>query len=246
MIRIFNTFFEFDRKKVDKIIIDSIFSHSKGYVCVVDGNVLNNANIDSNYNSIINSSIVNICDGSSIALLANLIHNKRFKTYTGPEIFEKFVNEDFKQFFLGNTTENLTLLKEKFVESGINVEKFQFESLPFLNVKDFNYKLIGDRINEFSPDIIWVSLGAPKQEMFINSLLPFIEKGVLIAIGAAFNLFLGENSNKRAPFLIRKLNLEWLFRVIQEPKRVGKRAYSYLKILPRLVFDEIKYVKFKN
>ena len=93
------------------------------------------------------------------------------------------------------------------------------------------------------PDIIWVSLGAPKQELFISKLCPYVNKGVLFAIGAALNLFLGDQTNKRAPKIWRNIHIEWIFRILQEPNRVGKRAINYLILLPEIVLAEMKQLK---
>jgi N-acetylglucosaminyldiphosphoundecaprenol N-acetyl-beta-D-mannosaminyltransferase len=195
---------------------------------------------------IVNGAIVNTCDGSSIALLAGLLHNSKFETYTGPDIFSKYVGENYTQYFLGNTDENLLRLKNKFEALGHNLNNFKFQSLPYKSVEDFDYQTIAKEIQLFSPDIIWVSLGAPKQEIFISKLYSYLDKGLLFAIGAAFNLFLGDENNKRAPQIIRNMHFEWLFRVLQEPNRVGKRAVSYLRILPHLIFNEIKKSKNDN
>jgi N-acetylglucosaminyldiphosphoundecaprenol N-acetyl-beta-D-mannosaminyltransferase len=240
MKKYFDVYIEFDKSKIVKKINDCIEQNQKGYVCIVDGNVLATANKQRVYKDIINKGLVNTCDGSSIALIAGKIHKRKFETYTGPDVFSKYVGENHKQYFLGNTDENLLRLKNRFVALGYNLDNFKFQSLPFRNVEDFDYSIIARDINLFSPDIIWVSLGAPKQEIFINKLYPYLDKGVLFAIGAAFNLFLGDEKNKRAPKIIRNMHLEWLFRVVQEPSRVGKRALSYLGILPNLIFNEIK------
>jgi len=236
----FNINIEFNHEVILKKINDKIEINQKGYVCVIDGNVLTTANKDESYKQIINNSFVNICDGSSIALLASKIYNQHFLTYTGPEIFSEYVKKEYKQYFLGNTKENLIKLQTSFEKSGFNLKLFKFEHLPIKSVKDFDYPKIAKKISEFSPDIIWISLGAPKQEIFISKLYPFIDKGILFAIGAAFNMFLGDKGNKRAPVILRQMHLEWLFRVVLEPKRIGKRAFNYLLILPRLILDEIK------
>ena len=243
MNKYFSIFLEFDRIKVDSVVRETIAKKEKAYICVVDGNVLATAHQNDIYRDIINGGLVNLCDGSSIAMLAGRIHKKNFRTYTGPEFFTKFANTNVKQYFLGNTVENLIKLKDNFTKSGYEVNQFKFEPLPFKNVEDFNYQSIAQNINAFSPDIIWISLGAPKQEIFISKLFPFIHSGVLVAIGAAFNLFLGDTDNKRAPELVRNLHLEWLFRVFQEPGRVGKRAFNYFLLLPRLVLEELKQVR---
>ena len=243
MQKYFNIFIEFNQKLFDNTIKYSIQNKTKGYICVVDGNVLAHATINTTYRDIINGAIVNSCDGSSIALIAGKIHKQHYRTYTGPEILANYVKQNHKQYFLGNTEDNLRRLKDRFSDLGYENKKFKFESLPFRDVEDFDYKTIAKNINEFCPDIIWVSLGAPKQEIFISKLYPYINMGVLFAIGAAFNLFLGDKVNKRAPKLMRRLHLEWLFRVFQEPRRVGKRAFNYFTLLPGLIVSEIKQSK---
>jgi N-acetylglucosaminyldiphosphoundecaprenol N-acetyl-beta-D-mannosaminyltransferase len=240
MNKYFDVYIEFDKIKIVKKINDCIAHNQKGYVCVLDGNVLATTYKRKEYKEIVNGALVNICDGSSIALLAGAIHKSKFETYTGPDIFSKYVKENYKQYLLGNTDKNLLLLMNRFTSLGYNLDNFRFDSLPYRDVQDFDYQAIAKEIQLFSPDIIWVSLGAPKQEIFISKLYPFLDKGVLFAIGAAFNLFLGDENNKRAPQIIRKMHLEWLFRVLQEPHRVGKRALSYIILLPKLIIQEIR------
>ena len=121
--------------------------------------------------------------------------------------------------------------------------QFKFEPLPFNNVENFDYNTIAKNINEFSPDIIWVSLGAPKQEIFISKLFPFINRGVLFAIGAAFNLFLGDQANKKSSKNNEKIAFGMVVSNLQGTQRVGKRALNYLILLPRLIYEERKQLK---
>jgi N-acetylglucosaminyldiphosphoundecaprenol N-acetyl-beta-D-mannosaminyltransferase len=240
MQEFFNILLEFNRQKFDNDVKDAIKLGNKGYVCVVDGNVLTHSTNDLHYRDIINKAIVNSCDGSSIAMIARLIYKQNFTTYTGPEIFNSFVKLNYRQIFLGNTEDVLQKLCARFILEGIETDKMIFYPLPFLALDQFNYSEIGDYINQFQAQIIWVSLGAPKQELFVDKLLPFINKGILINVGAAFNLHIGTNKYKRAPLWIRKIHLEWLHRVIKEPMRIGSRAWNYAKILPGLIIEENK------
>jgi N-acetylglucosaminyldiphosphoundecaprenol N-acetyl-beta-D-mannosaminyltransferase len=245
MSKYFDINLEFDRLEVIRKINQTIDCDGKGYVCVVDGNVLSTSHQSVSYKTILNNSLINTCDGSSIAMLAGIIHRKKFDTYTGPEVFSNWVSRPIKQYFLGNTTENLNRLSQRFIELGYDSQCFKFASLPFKNVNDFDYESIAIDINEFKPKIIWVSLGAPKQEIFISKLIPFLQTGVLFAIGAAFNLYLNDTENDRAPLWMRRIHLEWLFRVGMEPKRVGKRAFRYICNLPGIIFIELKN-RYKN
>ncbi|MEJ2618636.1 MAG: WecB/TagA/CpsF family glycosyltransferase, partial [Ignavibacteriaceae bacterium] len=76
-------------------------------------------------------------------------------------------------------------------------------------------------INYSEPDIIWVSLGAPKQEKWIYSNFRKLNKGLMIGIGAGFD-YLAENL-KNAPEWMKELSLEWTYRLIQDPGRLWKR-----------------------
>ena len=233
--------FMFDRTKIHKLINRKILEKKRGYVCVVDGNVLAHSYKNPQYNQILNSSTLNICDGSSIALLAGLIHNKKLEFYTGPQIFSKYVKKNYRQCFIGNTPENLLKMKDKMMTLGFNLDLFKFIPLPFKEVSDFDYIAISKKVNSFKADIIWVSLGAPKQEYFISKLYPLLEQGVLFAVGAVFNFFLSKKNKKDTK--LAKYNLIWLSRVIKEPKRVGGRALKYLFILPKLILKEMNNKK---
>ena len=238
MKKYFNVNFEFEKLKVHETVEKNISNKKKGYVCVVDGNVLAHSYKNREYNQILNSSTINICDGSSIALFSGLIHCEKLEAYTGPQIFSKYIKMNYRQCFIGNTPENLLKIKDKMMNLGFNLDLFKFISLPFKQVSDFDYIAISKEVNSFNPDIIWVSLGAPKQEYFISKLFPFIEQGILFAIGAVFNFFLVEKKKDKS--ILEKCNLVWLSRVLKEPKRVGGRALKYLFILPKLILTEIK------
>jgi len=242
-MKVFGISLEFNKQKAIEAIVTAINNNMNGYVCVVDGNVLATAFKNESYRGIINDAIVNCCDGSSIALLAGWVHKLKLQAFTGPELFAAFAASGCRQYFLGNTHEVLDSLSKKLANEGIDVAKMKFETLPLRNVEDFDYPEIANGINRFEADIVWVSLGAPKQEQFNSLLVLGIKKGVLIGIGAAFNLYIDAPTGKRAPLWMRKANLEWLYRVVQEPDRIGRRAWNYFRIIPALIIQERKYIR---
>lgn len=82
---------------------------------------------------------------------------------------------------------------------------------------DFDYRDIAKRVNKDGADIVWVALGAPKQEIFMSKLKPYLQKGVMIAVGAAFKFYSGLEE-KRAPEWVVKAHLEFLYRILCNPK----------------------------
>ncbi len=80
-------------------------------------------------------------------------------------------------------------------------------------------------INHLSPDFIWIGLGTPKQQDWIHRRKGEIERGILLAVGFAFDVNAG--SKKDAPDWMQRLGLTWLFRIIREPRRLLRRYLKY-------------------
>lgn len=242
-MKVFNVKIEFDKKVFQKLIKQCVEKQSKGYVCVIDANVLTMAQKDIIYRNIINSAYVNTCDGSSIASMVNMIYKTNYRAYNGPEIFEEYVEKPIKQLLLGNTQEKANIIKEKLRSKGIDDSHLLYMPLPFVNVENFDYMGISEEINKLAPDIIWISLGAPKQEKFMSNIFPYINKGVMFGIGAAFNFYTGDL--KCPKMTIGSFRFIWLDRLIKEPGKLWKRIFNYMKALPSMFFSEFKRSKIK-
>ena len=115
-----------------------------------------------------------------------------------------------------------------------------FETLPFEKVENFNYQAIANMINQDNPDIIWVSLGAPKQEEFMYKILPYLNRGVMFGFGAIFDFYSEATNKQRAPKIFLILKIEWIYRLIREPRKQGKRITNIIKVLPRILMEEIR------
>ena len=235
---IFNIKLEFDhnafRHAVDKCIADK----GKGYVCVVDGNVLSQAQFDESYNRVINGCLVNTCDSSFVAIMANHVYKTKYTSFNGPMIFEEFIEKPYKQLLLGNTEENFNAIAAELRKRTGDNSRLHYIPLPFCDVNEFDYKGIAEKVNELKPDIIWVSLGAPKQEIFMSKLEPYINSGVMFGIGAAFNYYSGMLDKTESS--IGGLRLIWLQRIFQEPKKQIRRCWHFVKVIPGLVRNEKK------
>ena len=240
----FNVRIEFDRERLDSTIFDAIERGEAGYSCSVEANNLTVANKNPEFLDVLNGALVNNCDGSVLAKILAWIHNERIDSYIGADIFTKYVGmKRFRQFFLGNTEEVLAGLRENLSKVDPKIRGMRFETLPFRSVDEFDYQGIADMINADNPDIIWVSLGAPKQEMFMARLKPYLKRGVMFGYGAIFNFNAGVGNVKRAPKWMLKLRLEWLHRALEQPQKNIPRNWGFIKILPKLIREERKKVR---
>ena len=242
-----NTFFnvklEFDREAVDRVIQSTIETGGKGYVCAIESNNLAIANKNASFNEVVNGALVNVCDGSNVAWVLGKIYKKNFRSFTGTDLFTHYVNMGrYKQYFLGNTREILEALRNNLSGTDPKIGEMAFNELPFRMVDEFDYKDIAQTINNDNPDIIWVSLGAPKQEEFMSRLLPHLNRGVLFGVGAAFNFKANTGRVKRAPRWMQKLRFEWLYRAFNEPGKNIPRYWGFIKILPKLMRLELKKI----
>jgi N-acetylglucosaminyldiphosphoundecaprenol N-acetyl-beta-D-mannosaminyltransferase len=91
---------------------------------------------------------------------------------------------------------------------------------------------VAQLINETKPDLVWVGLSTPKQERWMGEFRPLLDAPVLLGVGAAFDFQTGRV--KQAPQFLRRLGLEWLFRLGVDPRRLWRR---YRTIIPRFVVN---------
>lgn len=192
---------------------------------------------DLKYREIIKGANINTCDGSSISMMANSIYGTNYSAFNGPELFEYYIERPFKHVLVGNTQRKVEQIKAKVAEKGLNLDLTHVD-VPFVPVDQFDCPAIARQINELKPDIVWVSLGAPKQETFISNIFPYIEQGVLFGIGAAFNFYTGDLHNNKKE--IHGLRFIWLERIFKEPKKQILRMGKFLLAVPKMYLEEKK------
>ena len=192
---------------------------------------------DLKYREIIKGANINTCDGSSISMMANSIYGTNYSAFNGPELFAYYIERPFKHVLVGNTQRKVEQIKAKVAEKGLNLDLTHVD-VPFVPVDQFDCPAIARQINELKPDIVWVSLGAPKQETFISNIFPYIEQGVLFGIGAAFNFYTGDLHNNKKE--IHGLRFIWLERIFKEPKKQILRMGKFLLAVPKMYLEEKK------
>lgn len=239
----FNIRYEFDREKVRERIDGTIAAGGKGYVCVSDGVILSLVQQDEAYRKVIDGALFSICDSGWVPMYVRWIYGLDRKQYCGSQIFEDTIREKrYRMMFLGTSERVLRPLQENLSRIDPRIAHMPFVELPFCPVDGFDYPAIGKMVDEYAPDIVWVALGAPKQEQFMHRLLPHIDRGVMIAVGAAFNFFSGLEI-RRAPRWMVRCKLEFVHRIFSEPKKQLRRCRNILVTLPPMLFREIKAKK---
>lgn len=236
--------YKFDKASVMESIDQTLQKDGKGYICVADGVILSHAGRDSGFRSELNASMFSICDSGWVPLYVKIIYGEHYEQYSGSQLFADIINrKKYVMMFLGGTDELLQSLRSHLSDKDPGIAKMHFISLPFCDSEEFNFREIANRINAVKPDIIWVGLGAPKQEQFMYRLHPFIDKGVMIGIGAVFKFYSGINHLKRAPNWMIYCKIEWLYRLFIEPEKQFRRIVQIVVITPFILFREFKKKK---
>ncbi len=234
----FNIRYEFDRKTVWERIDRQVKEGKADYICVADGVILDHANRNPEYLKVVNGGMFAICDSSYVPLYLKWIYGKRYEQYCGSQIFRDIVaGRKYRMIFMGTSQETLDGLRNRLAEMNPEVKGMKFIELPFRKVEDFDYPEIARTIEEDRADIVWVALGAPKQEIFMSLLKPHLKRGVMIAVGAAFKFYSGTDV-QRAPEWMVKHHLEFVHRIYKEPKKQLKRCWGIVSTLPGLLWGE--------
>jgi N-acetylglucosaminyldiphosphoundecaprenol N-acetyl-beta-D-mannosaminyltransferase len=206
---------------------------SGDYCCVSNVHTTVISFDDVNYCAVQNGGIIAIPDGGPLSSVGRSRGFKMMQRTTGPsymgEIFNITVEKGYRHYFYGSTEETLEKLYQKLNERYPGIQVAGMFSPPFRPLTMKEDATIVQRINETKPDFIWIGLGAPKQEVWMATHQGKVD-GFMVGVGAGFDYF-AENIS-RAPGWMQRTNLEWVYRLIQDPKRLFSRyLYSNMKFI---------------
>jgi N-acetylglucosaminyldiphosphoundecaprenol N-acetyl-beta-D-mannosaminyltransferase len=218
-----------------KLFSEIINRRDKVRVCVTPVNCVLWARKNEKLNELYNLADICTADGVPLIWASKILGNPIRGRVTGLDLLPEFskvaAQEDFAFFFLGAAEGVAERLKEKLEKENPGLNVVGTYSPPYAKSfsEEENQKMI-DMINEVKPNVLWVSLTAPKQDYWIYEHFDQLDVNIAIGVGAAFDVVVGDI--KRSPEWMQKNGLEWLYRLIKEPKRLYKR---YLIEAPQFI-----------
>lgn len=205
---------------------------SGDYITVANVHTTVTAFENPDYLKIQNGGAMAIPDGGPLSSLGRKKGYKKMERTTGPslmeEIFKVSVEKGYRHFFYGSTKSTLEKLEKNLLIKYPGLKITGLYSPPFTEMNDSDNNRTIDMINETKSDFVWVGLGAPKQEIWMARNQGRIQ-GLMIGVGAGFDFLAG--NIKRAPKWMQKLNLEWLFRLVQNPKLFHRYFHTNNKFI---------------
>lgn len=223
MRKIFDKLYKKSAQSFYEILSDNLKNNKKTFVVTANPEtfMISEKNEDVR-KMLLDKETVMVPDGIGVLKAGKKIGYNIEERITGIDIANellKFGNEQKKSIYLFGS-------KQEVIDSMKIVIKEQYPNLKLVGTSNgyvTDKDKVFDEIVKLEPDIVLVALGIPLQEMLIYKHLNRFKKGIFVGVGGSFDVMSG--MKKRAPKIFIKLNLEWLYRIMKEPKRF-KRFYN--------------------
>lgn len=194
------------------------------YICVSNVHTTVMAYRDAAYRNVQNSAAMALPDGQPLSIVSRKRGFSEARRVPGPDLMPAILNlsqkTGYRHFFYGSTESTLEALKNNLLRRYPKLQIAGMYSPPFRKMTKEEDEEIVRRINESGVDFVWVALGAPKQEWWMYEHRGRVH-ALMLGVGAAFDFTAG--TTKRAPMWMQKLCLEWVFRILKNPKRMLPR-----------------------
>ena len=202
------------------------------FIVTANPEIVDFATENADYRKLINSANYVIPDGTGVVMASKLLKKPLQERVPGIELKEaclKIANANYqKVFLLGAKDEVVVKAVKQLSEKYPNIN-FDYHH-GYFNLED---ETVLKHVSSFNPDYVFVGMGYPKQEQWIERHDNHFKQTLLMGFGGSIEVFSG--TKKRAPKIFRKLNIEWVYRFIIDWKRFGR-----MKAIPKFVFKVIK------
>ena len=196
-------------------------------LCLVNAFSIVAASRDGELKTAMNDSDLSIVDGVPVAWVGRRLTGGPCDRLSGPDLMHRLLTEpeyaDIKHFVYGGEQEALTRLEFRYNRGGTATPRrvVGTHAPPFRDLTAEEERAVLERLEALRPDILWVCLGTSRQEKWLARMRSSLEVPVLAGVGAAVDFLSG--SKPRAPVWLQRLGLEWLFRLVTEPRRLWRR-----------------------
>ena len=224
----------------------AVLSRRHEYVCVTNVHAVMEAQTNEHYKDVLNHSFLTVPDGRPSVWIGRFQGHSQMDQVGGPDLILKFCHlsslKGYTQFFYGGQPGVAERLSEEMRRRYPGLKVVGTYTPPFRTLTEQEESELSGRFASLKPDVTWICLGAPKQELFMDKYLGRFDTRIMVGVGAAFDMHIGTISD--APQWVKRLGFAWLHRLAQEPRRLWKR---YLKTNPRfLLAITLQLIGFKK
>lgn len=208
------------------VVLDQLFATSEaarhGYVCVTGVHGVMEAQRDATFRCILNESMLTVPDGVPTVWMGRLQGHCDMARVYGPtlllDVCQRSTRTGHSHFFYGGAPGVADELAARLTERFPGLRVVGTYTPPFRPLNAREEAELRARVAAAKPDFFWVGLSTPKQERFMAAYSATLPVKVMLGVGAAFDMHSGRT--RQAPQWMQRNGLEWLFRLIQEPRRL--------------------------
>lgn len=208
-----------------RAVTNRVISGAGGYVCFTNVHAVVTARLNRNFRPVLENSFMTMPDGKPLYWVAKVKRIKGVENVPGPDFLPALMESDSEQklrhYFYGGRKEVVEQLVENLKVRFPKAQIVGWESPPFRELSAFEEEIAMQRILQSDANIVWVGLGAPKQELWMADHAERLRPALLMGVGAAFDFHAGHVA--RAPHWMRSIGMEWFHRLLQDPVRLWKR-----------------------
>ena len=194
------------------------------YVCASNVHTTVMAREDAHYLTVQSESVMSLPDGKPLSVVGRKNTSCPMEKVTGTHFMQNiFTDSRFsgkRHYFYGTRGNDLEAMIAKVQKDYPELVICGYEPSIFRDLSDEEVEELAGRINESQADFIWVAIGAPRQEILMHRLKGKVN-GLMTGVGGAFNILAGRVGD--APMCMQNAGLEWLYRLIKDPRRLFKR-----------------------
>jgi N-acetylglucosaminyldiphosphoundecaprenol N-acetyl-beta-D-mannosaminyltransferase len=215
-------------------IAQAIQRREPGYIVLAPAHNLLAAHDDPAVNAAFAHSLLTVPDGmGTVWFLRALGHSEAGRVY-GPDLLQAAcaagLGPSWRHFFFGGSPQVAELLVARLRHQHPGLRVAGIATPPFGELSAEEERTMLAMVNQANADIVWVALGSPRQERWMAAHGEDLDAPLLIGVGAAFDFLAGAKA--QAPRWLQRSGLEWLFRLLSEPRRLWRRYAQY----PRFVW----------
>ena len=213
-----------------------ILAEKPGYVCVTGVHGVMEAQSDPDFRFILNRAAMNTPDGMPMSWVGRLQGFTHMDRVYGPDFMssmcELSVERGYRHFLYGGQPGVAELLMQSLQSKHPGLQVVGTYTPPFRDLTTEEEEEVFAQVRAAKPHILWVGLSTPKQERFMARYIDSLQVPLLVGVGAAFDYHTGRIRDC-SPW-IKRAGLQWLDRLMQDPKRLWKR---YLRNNPAFVWN---------
>jgi len=216
------------------------------YVCVAPAHSIMECVNDPSLLPVFNEAGLVTPDGMAVVWLLRLKGHREVRRVYGPDLLLAVcahgLERGWRHHFLGSSPEILALMTKNLRARFPGLQIAGQTCPPFRQLSMQEDEDIIAEVNASQADILWVGLGSPRQEVWMHKKLRKINAPVMIGVGAAFDFLSG--NKPQAPHWVQRIGMEWLFRLLNEPKRLWPRYRQYPRFVILVLLQRLGLIHF--